>query len=183
MKKYTGKNKERGKDKYTVTEVGTLIEHFECQFKVFGEGQNAIREKLDATYEQVGKNTEEIVLLKVAVQKNTEEIGSLKTDVTSLKTDVTSIKTDVTSLKTDVTLLKTDVTSIKTDVTSIKTIIQKHTEEIISLKVIVQNVTTKIDKLVESIEKLIRTKVDREEFQVLEKRISTLEAKMASLAR
>jgi len=125
MKKAVSKTKERGKDQYTVTEVGTLIEEFRGEFRVFGEKLQANTEKTDATYEQVGRVTEEIAILKVAVQNNTKEITSLK--------------------------------------------------------VTVQNITTKIDKLVESIEKLIKTKVDREEYQILEKRISTLEAKMASI--
>ena len=133
MKKPADKNKERGKDNYTVTEVGTLIEEFRGEFKVFGEKLQVNTEKTDATFEQVGRQTEEITLLKVLVQKNTEDISSLKTDVSSLK-------------------------------------------------IAIKDIASKIDRLVESIENLIKTKVDREEFQVLEKRISTLEAKMASLA-
>ena len=101
------------KDEYTVTEVGTLIEEFRSEFKVFGEKLQANTEKLDATYEQVGKITEQMILLETAVR----------------------------------------------------------------------NVIARIEELTKGISELVKTKADREEMQLLDKRISALENKVAVLAR
>jgi len=48
------------KDKYTVTEVGTLIEALRSEFRPFVETIPGMQKKLDSIYEQVGKNTEKI---------------------------------------------------------------------------------------------------------------------------
>lgn len=70
------------KNSYTPTEVGTLIEQFRSEFKVFGERQQSIIEKqqsiiekLDATYEQVGKNTQEIALIKTTLRNLKEQVS------------------------------------------------------------------------------------------------------------
>lgn len=154
MKKPAAKSKPT-KESFTATEVGTLIEQFRGEFKTFGERQGSIAEKLDATYNQTARNTEDIGLIKVAVKgisvkldathqqvvRNTEEIGSLKVAVKGISKDVEA------------------------------------------LKAAVRDMSAKIEQLTESIDKLIKTKTDREEFQVLERRVSVIETKIESLSR
>ena len=154
------KSKIRGQDKYTVTEVGTLIEHFESQFKVFGESQQAVIKKLDATYEQVGKNTEDITILIAAVRKNSEDIASLTIAVRKNSEDIASLTIAVRKNSED---------------------IKKNSEDIVSLKSVVQDMGLNIEKLVKSIDELIKTKVDHQEFQALEKRVEVIETRLASL--
>lgn len=115
MKKPATKSnkKIRGKDKYTVTEVGTLIDQFRGEFKVFGE----------------------------------------------------------------------NIISVKSDVKSIKEMVSDNTERITLLEITVRNVVAKIDELIKSINTLVKTKADRQEFQALEKRVSILETKVASLSQ
>ena len=57
------------KDKYTVTEVGTLIEALRSEFKPILEQIPGMKERLDNVYEQVGKNTEKLGLLEIAVRR------------------------------------------------------------------------------------------------------------------
>jgi len=61
-------------DKFSLTEVGVLIEAMRAEFKPILEDIPSIKAKLDSTYEQVGKNTEGIELLRLLVTKNTKEI-------------------------------------------------------------------------------------------------------------
>jgi len=62
------------KDKLSTSEVGALIEAMRAEFKPILEDIPSIKTKLDSTFEQVGKNTEGIELLRLLVTKNTEEI-------------------------------------------------------------------------------------------------------------
>ena len=71
------KKRARKDDKYTATEVGTLIEQIRSEFKVFGEGLKDLREKVDATHEQVIKNTEQITLLEIAIRETRGEITKI----------------------------------------------------------------------------------------------------------
>ena len=73
MKKQTKKN-----DKFTVTEVGTLIDAMRRDFKPILEDIPSIKAKLDSVFEQVGKNTEDIQLIKHILSSHTEEIKSIK---------------------------------------------------------------------------------------------------------
>jgi len=157
MKKTPPKStkKTRGKDGYTVTEVGTLIDGFRSEFKVFGENQKNIIKKLDATYEQVGINTERLSIVEVVVKKNSKKIGNLETAVKENTAKIGDLETAVTKLD----------------------------DRITNLEVAVKDIISKIDALTKSIDNLAKTKVDREEMFTLEKRISLLETKVASLSQ
>ena len=73
------------KKEFTSTEVMMILERMEKQFRVFGETQEAIRKKLDATFEMTGENKEDIDLLKALARKNTDDIQLIKMEVTLIK--------------------------------------------------------------------------------------------------
>ena len=73
MEKRTKKN-----GKFTVTEVGALIEAMRSDLKPILEDITGIKTKLDSVFEQVGKNTEDIQLIKHILSNHSEEIKSIK---------------------------------------------------------------------------------------------------------
>ncbi len=73
MKKQSKKN-----GKFTVTEVGALIEAMRRELRPILEDIPSIKAKLDSTFEQVGKNTEDIQLIKHILSKHTEGIQLIK---------------------------------------------------------------------------------------------------------
>jgi len=84
-------------DKFTVTEVGALIEDLRGQFKIFGEGLNGLREKVDT--------------LTGIVNHEAKKSDLSRMDIASLKTDVATLKTDIASLKIDVRLIRDTLVS------------------------------------------------------------------------
>ena len=68
------------KDKTTMTaqEVAVLVEALRSEFRVFGEGLKAIKERVDSLFNQTGKLTEDVFMIK--------------TDVRIIKTDIAEIK-------------------------------------------------------------------------------------------
>ena len=74
------------------TGFSVILEKIYSEFKVFGEGQKALTEKVDTVFEELGEQKEEI---------------------TGIKMDMRIIKTDIATLKTDVSILKKDVSEIK----------------------------------------------------------------------
>lgn len=70
----SGMKKQNGK--FTVTEVGTLIEAMRTEFKPILEDIPHIKSKLDATFEQVGKNTEEIQINRHLINRVLAELKS-----------------------------------------------------------------------------------------------------------
>ena len=81
---------EESRDQYTV-----VLEDLRSQFKVFGEGLDAVRADLnevrkqgDATFEAVGELKEDVAVLK-------EDVAILKEDVTVLKQDMQEVKEEL----------------------------------------------------------------------------------------
>lgn len=66
--------KQAKKDKFSSSEVGALIDQLRGEFKVFGEGLNDLREKLDAVTGMVAENSEKVTLSRI-------EIGVLKNEL------------------------------------------------------------------------------------------------------
>jgi len=92
MKKQAKKN-----NKFSLTEVGVLIEAMRREFRPILEDIPSIRAKLDSTYEQVGKNTEGIELLRLLVTKNSEEIKRIRDIVTKTAEEVELIRENLKS--------------------------------------------------------------------------------------
>ncbi len=151
----TPKSKARVKNAYTPTEVGTLIDGFKGEFKIFGEKLDSMSGKLDATYEQTSINTEKISLLEIAVQSIAADLKALTNKVGALTADLKALTDKVGALTADLKALVDKVS--------------KNTDAIAALTA--------------SIDKLANTKLDREEFHILETRVSALETKLAAIPR
>ena len=74
---------EENRDQYTV-----VLEDLRSQFKVFGEGLEAVRKRGDETFEAVGELKEDVAVLK-------EDVAVLKEDVTVLKEDMQEVKEEL----------------------------------------------------------------------------------------
>ena len=96
----------KNKDEMPKDYIAVLLEGLKSDFKVFGESLTAVREKGDATFQEVGRLREDVNILKI-------DVAELKTDVSVLKTDMQAVKIDVAELKTDVSVLKTDMQAVK----------------------------------------------------------------------
>lgn len=71
MKKRAKKN-----DKFSSTQVGTLIEALKSEIKPVIEAIPGMQKKLDSIFEQVGKNTEKIEANRVLITRVLEELKS-----------------------------------------------------------------------------------------------------------
>lgn len=87
MKKRTKKN-----GKFSLTEVGVLIEAIRAEFRPYLEIIPGMQEKLNATFEQVGKNTEDIQLIKHILSNHSGEIKSISGEIKPISGEIKSIK-------------------------------------------------------------------------------------------
>lgn len=96
------KDSKREKTTFTAREVAVLIEELRSQFRVFGEGQSALRDKVDTIMGMVAKNCEDIVML------------NMRTD--GIKTDINKINGKLVQIEEDIRIIKNDIRSIKEDI-------------------------------------------------------------------
>ena len=96
---------------------------------------------------------------------------------------VTEVGTLIDQLRWEFKIFGEDMISLKKDVKTTKEMVTRNTEDIVLIKVAVKNMVAKIEALTKSIDRLVKTKADREDIQALEKRISILETKVASISR
>jgi len=87
MKKHPKKD-----DKFRPTEVGALIEDLRDQFKVFGEGLNDLREKVDTVTGMVGQEAEKSTMSRI--------------DIMVLKNTVTQINGKLAGIEKDMRLIR-----------------------------------------------------------------------------
>jgi len=66
------KKRPKKDDKFRSTEVGALLEAIKAEIKPILEDIPSIKNKLDGIFEQVGKNTEDIQLIKFTLKKHGE---------------------------------------------------------------------------------------------------------------
>ena len=85
----------KNKDEISKDHVAILLEGLKSDFKIFGESLAAVREKGEATFEEVG-------YLR-------EDVNVLKTDVAELKTDVGMLKTDMQTVKEELHLIRNEL--------------------------------------------------------------------------
>ena len=92
MKKQTKKN-----GKFTVTEVGALIEDLRGQFKIFGDGLNDLREKVDTVTGMVDQEAEKSTMSRL--------------DIMALKNTVTQINGKLAGIEKDMRLIRDNLVS------------------------------------------------------------------------
>jgi len=85
----------KNKDEISKDHVAILLEGLKSDFKIFGESLAAVREKGEATFEEVGHLR--------------EDVNVLKTDVAELKTDVSVLKTDMQTVKEELHLIRNEL--------------------------------------------------------------------------
>ena len=85
----------KNKDEMPKDYVAILLEGLKSDFKIFGESLAAVREKGEATFEEVGRLR--------------EDVSVLKTDVAELKTDVGILKSDMQTVKEELHLIRNDL--------------------------------------------------------------------------
>lgn len=80
-------------DKFSSTEVGALIEALRSEIQPVLEAIPDMQNKLDSIFEQVGKNTEKLGILEIAVKRILEELKSKvnRSDFEILEKKVTSL--------------------------------------------------------------------------------------------
>ena len=106
MKKQAKKN-----DKFTVTEVGALIEDFRSQFKVFGEGLNDLREKVDTLAGKVDTLAGKVDTLTGIVNHEAKKSDLYRIDIANLKMDVANLKTTVSRIEEQIRLIRDNLAS------------------------------------------------------------------------
>ena len=84
----------KNKDEMPKDYVAILLEDLKSDFKAFGESLTAVREKGDATFQEVGRLREDVNILKI-------DVAELKTDVSVLKTDMQAVKEELHLIRND----------------------------------------------------------------------------------
>ena len=114
----------RKTDKFTVTEVGALIEDLRSQFKVFGEGLKDLREKVDGLKdlrekvdglndlrEKFDTLTGKVDTLTGIVNHEAKKSDLSRIDIADLKTDVANLKNTVVRIEKDIRLIRDNLAS------------------------------------------------------------------------
>ncbi|MBU4457405.1 MAG: hypothetical protein KJ902_01545 [Candidatus Omnitrophica bacterium] len=91
------KKRAKKDDKFRSTEVGALIEDLRGQFKVFGEGLNDLREKVDTVTGMVGQEAEKSTMSRM--------------DIMVLKNTVTQINGKLAGIEKDMRLIRDNLKS------------------------------------------------------------------------
>lgn len=94
-------------------------------------------ERLKSLKEDIRRQSDEIIELKIDVSAVKADVRSLQadmrgvqTDVSGLKADVAGLQADMAEVKTDVAGLKADVTLLKTDMAEVKTTLGDHSQKL-----------------------------------------------------
>lgn len=69
------------KKDFSATEVMMILERMEKQFREFSEAQQMLKERVDAIFEMVVKNAEDIEMIKL-------EIDGIKLDIKDIKQEL-----------------------------------------------------------------------------------------------
>jgi len=102
MKKRAEKN-----DKFSSTEVGTLIEQLRSEFKVFGEGLKDLREKFDTLAGMVANHEEKSIWSRLEINAIKERLTKIDGKLARIEDNLKS-KADQKDLQT----LEKKVTSL-----------------------------------------------------------------------
>lgn len=78
-----------------------LLEKLLADFKTFGEGLSAVRERLERIEPKVNQLAEDVELIKLISRKNADEMVALKGWVRKLSDDNDSLKLEIKLLRDD----------------------------------------------------------------------------------
>ena len=102
-----------------------VLEEIRAQNKVFGEGQQLLREQMSAGFAEVNHRFEQ-------VDRRFERVEH---DITEIRQDVTEIRQDVTEIRRDITEIRQDITDVRQDVGLVKIAVLDHSRELKEIRV------------------------------------------------
>ena len=103
MKKET-KDKVTNRDR----EFAVILEKVYSEIKVIGEDLTSVKARVEAIFEEQGKQKEELFIIKA-------DIRIIKADIETMKVDIETMKVEIETVKIDLKLVKKDVAEIKED--------------------------------------------------------------------
>jgi chromosome segregation ATPase len=141
-----------------------VLEEIRAQNKVFGEGQQLLREQMSAGFEEVNRRFEQVDLRFEQVDLRFEQvdrrfervehdIAEIRQDIAEIRQDVVDIRQDITEIRQDVVDIRQDITEIRQDVGLVKIAVLDHSREL-------KEVRVALDK-----------KVDRDEVEGIAQRV------------
>jgi chromosome segregation ATPase len=110
-----------------------VLEEIRAQNKVFGEGQQLLREQMSAGFEEVNRRFERVE----------HDITEIRQDISEIRQDITEVRQDVTEIRQDITEIRQDITEIRQDVGLVKIAVLDHSRE---LKEIRAGLEKKVDR-------------------------------------
>ena len=108
-----------------------------------------------------------------------ENLGFVRKDVSDLRTDLNEVRTDLNEVRTDLNEVRNDLNEVRNDLNEVRTDLNEVRTDLKVVKKTVESHTEMIGRImidVEEIKSGMREKVDRNEFNKLEKRLVILEA-------
>jgi chromosome segregation ATPase len=140
--------KKRAPSSTAIGRVEIMLEDLSSQMKIFAESVGANFDSLRREMHELHRS------LEVRIEVLESVVRQNSRDIEALRTDVSSLKTDVASLKTEVASLKTDVASLRTELRT----------EVASLRADIENLRAEV--------------ATKTELQLLEARVSRIEARV-----
>ena len=137
--------------------VAIILEEVRSNFAVFGETLGGfgdklelVRQKGDATFEEVGRIKGEIIVIKE--------------DIVVIKEDIVVIKEDIVVVKKDIVVIKKDIVGIKGEMKGMNNRLDKIESEVLSIR-----------NEIEMLKMILTKKVDIDYVEKLEIRLRTVE--------
>ena len=87
----------KGNNRMSDREFAVILEKIYSDFRIFGEKLEAVSNRVDATFEEVGSQKEELFLVKVKVDSVSKELVIIKAYIKDIKKDVAEIKANLES--------------------------------------------------------------------------------------
>ncbi len=92
------------RDNFTI-----VLEELRSDFRMFGEALSHVREKGDATFEEVGK-------IKIEITEIKGEIGEMKGDIVEMKGDIVEMKGEIVEMKGEIGEMKGEIGEMKGEI-------------------------------------------------------------------
>lgn len=92
------------RDNFTI-----VLEELRSDFRMFGEDLSMVREKGDATFEEVGKIKIEISEIKGEIGEIKGEIGEMKGEIGEIKIRLDSIESEIKSIRKEFDMFRDEI--------------------------------------------------------------------------